>query len=93
LIKFDDYNCTDGHPAPDPLLLGTKAALNWARRNDQGMLAAAEPLDVEGSEDDLSAAAEAQYLEDSQQFWAANRDSEIIQMVIDVGHTGDAICA
>jgi hypothetical protein len=88
LIKFDDYNCTDGHPAPDPLLLGTKAALNWARRNDQGMLAAAE-----GSEDDLSAAAEAQYLEDRQQFWATNRDSEIIQMVIDVGHTEDAICA
>jgi hypothetical protein len=93
LIKFDDYDCTDGHPAPDPLLLGTKAALNWARRNDQGMLAAAEPLDLEGSEDDLSAAAEAQYLEDRQQFWAANRESEIIQMVIDVGRTGDAICA
>jgi hypothetical protein len=31
------------HPAPDPLLLAVRAAINWSRRRGQPLLAAAEP--------------------------------------------------
>jgi hypothetical protein len=41
--------------------------------------------------DDLSAIAEAQFLEDRRQRWESKRESEIMQMVIDVVHTDDAI--
>jgi hypothetical protein len=62
--------------APDPLLLGSKAAHNWTRQNSQGVLVVAtEPLQASG--DDLSALAEAQFLEDCRQFWESQRDSEI----------------
>jgi hypothetical protein len=88
LISFDDLDCPCGHPAPDPLLLGAKAAHNWTRQNNQGVFA--EPL--EESVDDLSAIAEAQFLEDRRQRWESKRESEIMQMVIDVVHTDDAIC-
>jgi hypothetical protein len=51
-----------GHPAPDPLLLTIKAAINWSRRHGQTLLAGGElPDDDEASE--LSVLAEEQYLE------------------------------
>jgi hypothetical protein len=34
------------HVAPDPFLLTVKAAVNWSRRHNQKLLAAAEPRDV-----------------------------------------------
>jgi hypothetical protein len=50
----------NGHPAPDPLLLAVKAAINWSRKNNQPLRAAAEPLEEEDELDDL---AEEEYLE------------------------------
>jgi hypothetical protein len=84
LIQFDAFDCTNGHPAPDPLLLGAKAALNFAKQNNQGMFAAADPLELEESRDELSLAAEAQYLEDRRQFLEEKRDREIMNLVINV---------
>ena len=45
----------DLHVAPDPYLLTVKAAVNWSRRHDQKLLAAAEPQDGDEEIDDLSA--------------------------------------
>jgi hypothetical protein len=45
----------DLHVAPDPYLLTVKAAVNWSRRHDQKLLAAAEPQDDDEEIDDLSA--------------------------------------
>jgi hypothetical protein len=54
LIRFQGHSESGGHPAPDPMLLGVKAAVNWSRRNSEQMLAAAEPQDLEDDEDDSS---------------------------------------
>ena len=59
-----------GHPAPDPLLLLVKAAINWSKFHDFPLLAGGEIEDEE--EDDLSRAAEADFLE-----WQENARKEI----------------
>jgi hypothetical protein len=50
-----------GHPAPDPMLLTVKAAINWSWRHGQKLLEGGELFDEEPSE--LSVLAEEQYLE------------------------------
>jgi hypothetical protein len=40
LIHFRSHSDRAGHPAPDPMLLFVKAAINWSRRNNQQVLAA-----------------------------------------------------
>jgi hypothetical protein len=41
VVKFVDHG-NDGHPAPDPLLLAVKSAINWSWRNQQKLLATGE---------------------------------------------------
>jgi hypothetical protein len=61
VVQFFDHSSTaGGHPAPDPLLLAVRAAVNWSRRHHQPLLAAGEPQD---EEDELDILAEEQYLE------------------------------
>jgi hypothetical protein len=50
LIRFQDHSKSGGHPAPDPILLGVKSAVNWSRRHSQQMLA----QDLEDDDDDES---------------------------------------
>ena len=45
-ISFNSHDAESGHPAPDPLLLVTKAIANLQKRNGFIIAAAAEPEDV-----------------------------------------------
>jgi len=65
VVEFSNHTAlngeaTEGHPAPDPLLLAVKAAINWSRRNKQPLRAAGEPPE---EEDELDVLAEEQYLQ------------------------------
>jgi hypothetical protein len=61
VVEFSDHNeATGGHPAPDPLLLAVKAAINWSRLNYQALRAAGAPPE---EEDELDVLAEEEYLE------------------------------
>ena len=54
LVTFEDAASSGpGHPAPDPLLLAVRAAINWSRRHGQDLLAAAEHKEVVSDLDDL----------------------------------------
>jgi hypothetical protein len=64
-----DYDA-NAHPAPDPILLTQKAAINWPKQHTQQLLVtAAEPLDEDEDDDDadLDAQAEAEFLFHRQQ--------------------------
>ena len=50
------------HLAPDPYLLVVKAAINWSARHRQPLLAAAEPVEEAGEDDELYELAMEQYL-------------------------------
>jgi hypothetical protein len=43
IVKFQSTDSTNGHPAPDPLLLVVRAAVNWSWRNHQKVLESGEP--------------------------------------------------
>jgi hypothetical protein len=58
-VTFEAHSTAKGHPAPDPLLLAAKSAINWSWRHGQQLLAAGEPPE----EDELDILAEEQYLE------------------------------
>jgi hypothetical protein len=60
-VTFSGQN-DEGHPAPDPLLLTVKAAINWSWRHGQKLLAGGE-LSDDDEASELSALAEEQYLE------------------------------
>jgi hypothetical protein len=59
LIKYVAHDGEPGHPAPDPMLLVIKAAINWSWRNNQKMMAEGEP---EEAEDELDILEEERYL-------------------------------
>jgi hypothetical protein len=59
LIWFGSHSDISKHPAPDPMLLCVKAAINWSWRNNQQLLAAGEQPDTEEDHDD--------FLDDSEQ--------------------------
>jgi hypothetical protein len=62
-VSFSQYGGTEGvHPAPDPLLLTVKAAINWSWRHEQQILAGGE-LSDDDEASELSVLAEEQYLE------------------------------
>jgi hypothetical protein len=61
LVQFYDHAATEGHPAPDPVLLAAKTARNWCQTHGQLLKAVAEP-EVD-SEDELDDLALEQYLE------------------------------
>ena len=61
-ISFQDNISAEGHPAPDPLLLVTKAISVLQRRNDYLIVAAAEPTDASHAQSDRSIQAEEEYL-------------------------------
>jgi len=65
-IRFDNNNDSEGHPAPDPLLLVTKAIANLQKRNDFEIVAAAEPED-DYLPSEQSIQAEEEYLRERQQ--------------------------
>jgi hypothetical protein len=59
VVKFSDHTESKGvagfgHPAPDPLLLAVKAAINWSRKNYQHLRAAAEPPKEDDERDVLA---------------------------------------
>jgi hypothetical protein len=60
VVVFSDLETAAGHPAPDPLLLAVKAAINWSRRHEQPLRAAGERPEEQDELDDL---AEEEYLE------------------------------
>jgi hypothetical protein len=60
LIEYTGHDENTGHPAPDPMLLAIKAAINWSWRNNQKMMEG-KPEEVE--EDDLESLEEEEYLE------------------------------
>ena len=60
-VFFDGNESFDGHPAPDPLLLVSKAVAVLQRRNGFTIVAAAEPQD-EHSPSDQSVLAEEEFL-------------------------------
>jgi hypothetical protein len=43
IVEFQSTDSTKGHPAPDPLLLAVRAAINWSWRNHQKVLESGEP--------------------------------------------------
>jgi hypothetical protein len=61
VVEFYGYGTLDGHPAPDPLLLSVKAAINWSRRHKQPLRAAGERPE---EEDELDVLAEELYGEE-----------------------------
>jgi hypothetical protein len=61
-ITFWSHESGQGHPAPDPLLLSIKAAINWSSFHDQKLLAAGDPPEDVDS-DDESYIAEKTYLD------------------------------
>jgi hypothetical protein len=69
MVEFASIaSSSEGHPAPDPLLLAVRAAVNWSARHNQRLLAAAEPQDDDGDDDgdsdaDLDRLAEEEFLE------------------------------
>jgi len=65
-ISFDNNNGREGHPAPDPLLLVTKAIANLQKRHDFKIVAAAEPED-DYLPSEQSIQAEEEYLRERQQ--------------------------
>jgi len=60
-VSFQNNSSSDGHPAPDPLLLLTKSITVLQRRHNFNIVAAAEPSDEFGRSD-ASLAAEEAYL-------------------------------
>jgi hypothetical protein len=60
VVEFSSHGAPQGHPAPDPLLLVVKAAINWSRRHDQPLRGAGEPPE---EEDELDILAEEEFLE------------------------------
>jgi hypothetical protein len=67
VVHFVDAFGTDNlnaHPAPDPFLLAVRAAVTWSTRNNQPLLAAAEPKDFEGDWDELDQLAIDEHLEE-----------------------------
>ena len=70
-IRFTGHDMeSEGHPAPDPILLVTRAAVQLQRRTGLKIAAAAEPQDNDGDNDsaDLNALAEEEYLEKLRQY-------------------------
>jgi len=61
VVEFSNYDTPDEHPAPDPLLLSVKAAINWSRLHYQDLRAAGEHPE---EEDELDVLAEEQYAEE-----------------------------
>jgi hypothetical protein len=75
------------HPAPDPLLLAVKAAINWSRQNNQPLRAAAEPQEEEDELDDL---ANKQYLQAwADQYRPKTRDDLARGLGQPLGYQGD----
>jgi hypothetical protein len=64
-IRFVRQVSSGGHPAPAPLLLVVKAAINWSAHDDQPLLAGGEVHDddIDSDSSCLSNLAEDQYLE------------------------------
>jgi hypothetical protein len=83
LIKFQAHDATDanGHPAPDPLLLVTKAGVNWSWKQGQPMMP--EPKDLEETEDYLDLLAEQEFLEYREELQAIRRNHEITSLFAD----------
>jgi hypothetical protein len=62
-VRFEDNEGTEGHPAPDPLLLVTKAVTVLQKRKGFRITAAAEPIeDSDYRPSDLSILAEEEFL-------------------------------
>jgi hypothetical protein len=61
LIEYAGHDGSTGHPAPDPMLLVIKAAINWSWRNNQKMMMEGKPEEPEV--DELDILAEERYLE------------------------------
>jgi hypothetical protein len=70
-VRMVEFASADGasssiagrHPAPDPLLLAVRAAVNWSARHDQRLLpTAAEPKDNDDEDDELDRLAEQEFL-------------------------------
>jgi hypothetical protein len=69
LVHFADHEgCTTGRPAPDPMLLAIKSAINWSWRNGQQMLATGERPE---EEDELDTIEEEEYLAYQREAWEA----------------------
>jgi len=85
-VSFDSVK-TDhpkGHPAPDPLILIVKAAVNWSRFHGQPVLAGGEVSSDDEEDDDLSLQAMQDYLEARKAYTSALHAQELPNMVIDV---------
>lgn len=82
LIEFADHGDEQGHPAPDPLLLAFRAAINWSCQNDQDLLkAAAEPPELE---DDLYRQAEVDFLAARERRALERQKEELIGLTIKI---------
>jgi hypothetical protein len=67
-----------GHPAPDPLLLSIKAAINWSWRHHQKLLPAGE-LSDDDEASERSVLAEEQYLEWQQELLRPKNRQDLAQ--------------
>jgi hypothetical protein len=76
-------NGEPGHPSPDPLLLVSRAASVWYRRQHQRLAAAAEPNDDDENWDELDQLAAEQYLNYVDQQRQAN-SKPIIGLTIEI---------
>jgi hypothetical protein len=50
-VSFASATAERGHPAPDPWLLATRAAVTWSRRHYQQLLAEGEPEELDGMDE------------------------------------------
>jgi hypothetical protein len=82
-ITFWSHESGEGHPAPDPLLLSIKAAINWSSFHGQKLLAGGDPPEDVAS-DDESYIAEQTYLEWRTHVQNEKQKEEILGMRI--GH-------
>lgn len=83
-ITFWAQGTTGGHPAPDPILLATKAGVNWSKFHDQQLLAGGEPKEDSDSDctHDQSALAEQEYVEWARELQQERQRNQILGMTI-----------
>jgi hypothetical protein len=98
MVEFASSSSATGHPAPDPLLLAVRAAVNWSARRNQRLMAAAEPKD-DDEDDELDRQAEEEFLawreeeqEREEQAWRSPSEAELARRLGQPdGYQGD-IC-